>query len=653
MEQRLTALWYRESAGFSMLAPLGWLYGWVMALRRAAYAIGLLEVHRAGKPVIVVGNLTVGGTGKTPLVAWLAQQLALTGLRVGIVSRGYGRSGTAPQSVHAESSWREVGDEPMLLASLTGCDVVVARDRVAGAQRLVALGVDVIIADDGLQHLRLARDCEIVVIDGARGFGNGRLLPAGPLREPASRLRKASLIVVNGTPEHASVRAGVEGSLQMSLFGGEAHRVDGLAAPEPLEHFRGRRVHAVAGIGHPQRFFRNDRRDGGRSRGDRSRGGRGEGRQDQSGRGEQGQREAGGVDRNAARGEASGFDRNAPRGDQGSRGEAGGFDRNGPRGDQGSRSESGGLDRNQGRGESSGPVRGADQGQRGDAGATGRADQGGSFDQNGRNDRGGNVDRGDPAQADAGFPPDDIGNRIEGADANGNGPNGDRPERGGERRSRRGRRRGRRGGGGRGEGGNREGGSPAGGLSEGSGSEDSFASQAAPVSQANGYQHGGGEGQHHGGGEGGGQGGFESPQRDVSSAPREASQGSREGSWQPREPSQAREAGGGQQSRESAPQAREPSLPREAAGQFREPQSPSEFRAPPPPPQQSGSGDSSGGDESRSEQAESKPEPAHLEPPARPAPAPASGGESSSGGSAKPFVVWSSAPSRDSGRDRE
>lgn len=396
---------------------------------------------------------------------------------------------------------------------------------------------------------------------------------------------------------------------------------------------------------------RNDRRDGGRSRGDRSRGGRGEGRQDQTGRGEQGQREAGGVDRNAARGEASGFDRNGLRGDQGSRGESGGFDRNGPRGDQGSRGESGGLDRNQGRGESSGSVRGADQGQRGDTGGTGRADQGGSFDQNGRSDRGGNIDRGDPAQADAGFPPDDIGNRIEGADTNGNGPNGDRPERGGERRSRRGRRRGRRGGGGRGEGGNREGGSPAGGLSEGSGSEDSFASQAAPVSQANGYQHGGGEGQHHGGG---GQGGFESPQRDVSSAPREASsQGSGEGSWQPREPSQARESGAGQQSRESAPQAREPSLPREAAGQFREPQSPSEFRAPPPPPQQSGSGDSSRGDESRSEHAESKPAAAHFEPPARPAPAPASSGESSSGGSAKPFVVWSSAPSRDGGRDRE
>jgi tetraacyldisaccharide 4'-kinase len=262
MEQRLTTLWYRESAGFSMLAPLGWLYGLVMALRRLAYARGLLKTQRAAKPVIVVGNLTVGGTGKTPLVAWLAQQLALTGLRVGIVSRGYGRAGSAPQSVHAETSWREVGDEPMLLASLTGCDVVVARDRFAGAQELVALGVDVIIADDGLQHLRLARDCEIVVIDGARGFGNGRMLPAGPLREPASRVRSASLVVVNGTPEHASLRGGVEGSLQMALFGGEALRVDGLAMPEPLEHFRGRRVHAVAGIGHPQRFFRDLRARG-------------------------------------------------------------------------------------------------------------------------------------------------------------------------------------------------------------------------------------------------------------------------------------------------------------------------------------------------------------------------------------------------------
>jgi tetraacyldisaccharide 4'-kinase len=260
MERRLNELWYRESPGFSWLLPLAWLYGLVMLLRRAAYAQGWLVTKRAGKPVIVVGNLTVGGTGKTPLVAWLAQQLSLSGLKVGIVSRGYGRSDSHPREIHADSSWQDVGDEPMLLGRLTGCDVVVAQDRFTGAQKLVALGADVIIADDGLQHLRLARDCDIVVIDGARGFGNGRLLPAGPLREPASRARHANIVVVNGVPEHGSLLAG-EGklspeALQMSLFGNEARRLDDLVAPEPLAHFSGQRVHAVAGIGNPQRFFR-------------------------------------------------------------------------------------------------------------------------------------------------------------------------------------------------------------------------------------------------------------------------------------------------------------------------------------------------------------------------------------------------------------
>jgi tetraacyldisaccharide 4'-kinase len=266
MEQWLTQLWYRESAGPSLLQPLAWLYGLISGLRRYAYARGWLKTQRVGKPVIVVGNLTVGGTGKTPLVAWLAEQLSASGLKVGIVSRGYGRSQRAPQVVHVESGWRDVGDEPFLLRQLTGCDTVVARDRSAGARHLVALGVDVVIADDGLQHLRLARDCEIVVVDGARGFGNGRLLPAGPLREPACRVREASVVVVNGVPEHASLLAG-EGSLapttlQMSLYGGEAYRLDGLAGPQSLEHFSGQRVHAVAGIGNPSRFFRDLRARG-------------------------------------------------------------------------------------------------------------------------------------------------------------------------------------------------------------------------------------------------------------------------------------------------------------------------------------------------------------------------------------------------------
>ena len=256
MEQRLTQAWYRDQATPSLLQPLAWLYGLIVALRRHAYAGGALKSLRAGKPVVVVGNLTVGGTGKTPLVAWLAQQLSVAGLKVGIVSRGYGRVNPAPQVVHVDSDWREVGDEPVLLRRQTGCDTVVASDRLAGAQQLVARGADLVIADDGLQHLRLARDCEIVVIDGARGFGNGRLLPAGPLREPIERLARASIVVINGAAEHPSLlRAQIPGALGMTLLGGTALRLDGLASPQPLEHFRGQRVHAVAGIGNPGRFF--------------------------------------------------------------------------------------------------------------------------------------------------------------------------------------------------------------------------------------------------------------------------------------------------------------------------------------------------------------------------------------------------------------
>ena len=256
MERALTELWYREHAGPSLLQPLAWLYGGLVALRRHAYATGWARSAGAGRPVVVVGNLTVGGTGKTPLTLWLAQALGAAGLRVGIVARGYGsRTGRAPRRVAPDSPWQEVGDEPLILARRSACPTVVGIDRLAAARVLAADGVDAILADDGLQHLRLARACEIVVIDGARGLGNGRLLPAGPLREPASRLRQVDAVVVNGAVTRGSLAPLLPGVvLGMQLAATEAVSLDERSR-RPLGSFNGQRVHAVAGIGNPQRFF--------------------------------------------------------------------------------------------------------------------------------------------------------------------------------------------------------------------------------------------------------------------------------------------------------------------------------------------------------------------------------------------------------------
>ena len=258
MEQRLNQLWYREHPGPSLLQPLGWLYGSLMRVRRRAYQAGWLRTEETGVPVVVVGNLTVGGTGKTPLTIWLAGALKGQGFSVGIVSRGYrGRGDGEPRVVDAQSDWRDVGDEPLILARRSGCATVVARDRAAGARLLAARGANLILADDGLQHLRLARVCELLVIDGARGFGNGRVLPAGPLREPLLQPLRAGAVVVNGEAAHASlIHTFTSGSaLTMRLVAQDAVALDSGVAPRPLSSFRATRVHAVAGIGNPQRFF--------------------------------------------------------------------------------------------------------------------------------------------------------------------------------------------------------------------------------------------------------------------------------------------------------------------------------------------------------------------------------------------------------------
>src|SRR5688572_26377120 len=194
---KLEAMWY-SGARPLWLAPFSFLHGSVMSLPDFLYRLGLRHRVRIKAPVAVIGNLTVGGTGKTPLVAWLATHLAACGLRVAIVSRGYGGRARGVTRVTLHSRPSEVGDEPLLLARRAQATVFVGKDRVAAARQAVTDGADIVLSDDGLQHLRLMRDCEIVVIDGQRGFGNGSRLPRGPLRESPRRLRRVNAVVVNG-----------------------------------------------------------------------------------------------------------------------------------------------------------------------------------------------------------------------------------------------------------------------------------------------------------------------------------------------------------------------------------------------------------------------------------------------------------------------
>lgn len=246
---RLERTWYRDDWPARLLAPLGHAYCALATARRRAYRAGWRQSWRASVPVVVVGNITVGGTGKTPLVVWLSERLAEAGFRPGIVSRGYGgAAGAGPQRVGEDSRPERVGDEPVLLATRTRRPVVVGRDRPAAVRHLLAQdGCDIVLSDDGLQHYRLQRDLEIAVVDGERRFGNGRCLPAGPLREPPVRLQEADFVVANG--------AAKEGEVPMHLVGDELHGVAVSHRRRPLDALAGTAVHAVAGIGHPRRFF--------------------------------------------------------------------------------------------------------------------------------------------------------------------------------------------------------------------------------------------------------------------------------------------------------------------------------------------------------------------------------------------------------------
>ncbi len=253
---RLASLWYGSHPLSILLAPLGWLFAVVATARRYAYRAGLLHGERMPVPVIVVGNITVGGTGKTPLVIWLVEALRRAGRRPGVVSRGYGGEAASwPQTVDGDSDPRVVGDEPVLIACHCSCPVIVGPRRVQAARKLLAdHDCDVIVCDDGLQHYALARDMEIAVIDGARRLGIGRCLPAGPLRERPSRLQSVDMVIVNG-----AARAG---EYTMELKGGEARALLDPDSVQSLERWRGESVHGMAGIGNPGRFFAHLREHG-------------------------------------------------------------------------------------------------------------------------------------------------------------------------------------------------------------------------------------------------------------------------------------------------------------------------------------------------------------------------------------------------------
>lgn len=243
----IARIWYGASRLYWLLLPFSWLYGLITAIIRFSYRRGWRQVHRFSLPIVVVGNLTAGGNGKTPVVLWLVTQLQQRGWRVGVVSRGYGgRAAHYPLLVDATTSSDQCGDEPLLIWQRTGAPVAVAPRRAEAVVALLhAQPLDVVVTDDGLQHYALDRDIEWVVIDGERRFGNGWWLPAGPMRERAARLQTVQAVIVNGDdarPDEVPMR--LVAGVAVNLLSGERRALASLTS-----------VVAMAGIGHPPRFF--------------------------------------------------------------------------------------------------------------------------------------------------------------------------------------------------------------------------------------------------------------------------------------------------------------------------------------------------------------------------------------------------------------
>lgn len=247
LAERIQQHWRTPTAVSLALTPFSLVYGLVTKIRKAAYISGVLKTHRFDIPVVVVGNLTVGGTGKTPFVITLAERLKIRGWRPGIVSRGYRGKVTEAEIVPADGDPHHFGDEPVLVARKTGLPVAVARRRAQSVEKLLNESVDIVISDDGLQHYAMARSAEIVMVDGIEGLGNGFLLPAGPLREPPARLASADIRVRRGgeaSEGEYSVTAAL-GSARNLVSGEEASLVE----------FRDVPLAALAGIHRPERFF--------------------------------------------------------------------------------------------------------------------------------------------------------------------------------------------------------------------------------------------------------------------------------------------------------------------------------------------------------------------------------------------------------------